>query len=47
MVDKVKELLPKSEINYLPNANKDERTYKVSFDRITKNYQITTNQNGI
>ena len=36
MVDKVKELLPKSEINYLPNANKDERTYKVSFDRITE-----------
>ncbi len=36
MVDKVKELLPKSEINYLPNANKDERTYKVSFKRITE-----------
>ncbi len=36
MVNKVKELLPNSEINYLPNANKDERTYKVSFKRITE-----------
>ena len=36
MVDKVQELLPSSKINYLPNANKDERTYKVSFERITK-----------
>ena len=36
MADKVKELLPNSEINYLPNANNDERTYKVSFDRINK-----------
>ncbi len=36
MVDKVQELLPSAKINYLPNANKDERTYKVSFERITK-----------
>tara|TARA_B100001121_G_C18666123_1_gene611408 strand:- start:354 stop:1385 length:1032 start_codon:yes stop_codon:yes gene_type:complete len=36
MVDKVKELLPNSKINYLPNSSKDERTYRVSFDRINK-----------
>lgn len=36
MADKVKDLLPFSKINYLPKANKDERTYKVSFERVNK-----------